>query len=98
MLIFTINYVCYSISDPKDISCSCTPSSVSECFSYSDFCLLIHVYCNSSGSQIICVVLLCQAVITDPILQVMIGLPCFTGKLTFYQSNVNQEVNELFGE
>lgn len=98
MLVFTVKYVCYSVSDPKDVSCSCTPSNVSECFFYFDFCLLIHSYCDSSGNQIIYVVLLCQAVITDPVLQMMIGLLCFTGRLTFYQSNVNQEVNELFGK
>lgn len=37
MLSFIINYMCYCISDPKDISCSCTPSSVSECFFCCDF-------------------------------------------------------------
>lgn len=44
MLIFIINYVWYCISDPKDISCSCTLPSVSECFFYFDFCLLMHIF------------------------------------------------------
>jgi len=44
MLVFTVNYPWYCISDPKDVSCSCTPSSVSECFLYFDFCLLICIF------------------------------------------------------
>lgn len=84
MLVFTINFVWYCISDPKDISCSCTPSSVSERFFYFDFCLLIHVYYDSSGNQIIRMALLCQAVITDPMLEGMIVLLCFTGKPVAY--------------
>lgn len=34
----------YFISDPRDVSCSCTPSSVSGCIFFFDFCLLIHTF------------------------------------------------------
>lgn len=44
MLVFTVKHVWYSVSDPRDISCSCTPSSVSECFFCFDFFHLIHVF------------------------------------------------------
>lgn len=46
IIIAVMGIVCFLflIEHPKDISCSCTLSSVSECFFYFDFCLLIHIF------------------------------------------------------
>uniref|UniRef100_A0A8D0F6H7 Solute carrier family 37 member 1 n=1 Tax=Strix occidentalis caurina TaxID=311401 RepID=A0A8D0F6H7_STROC len=46
VIIAVMGIVCFLflIEHPKDVSCSCTPSSVSECFFYFDFCLLIHMF------------------------------------------------------
>ncbi|NXW29859.1 G6PT2 protein, partial [Phaetusa simplex] len=46
VIIAVMGIVCFLflIEHPKDINCSCTPSSVSECFFYFDFCLLIHMF------------------------------------------------------
>uniref|UniRef100_A0A8C8E5B7 Solute carrier family 37 member 1 n=1 Tax=Otus sunia TaxID=257818 RepID=A0A8C8E5B7_9STRI len=45
VIIAVMGIVCFLflIEHPKDISCSCTPPSVSECFFCFDFCLLIHI-------------------------------------------------------
>ncbi|KFV71368.1 Glycerol-3-phosphate transporter, partial [Dryobates pubescens] len=46
VIIAVMGIVCFLflIEHPKDVSCSCTPSSVSQYFFYFDFCFLIHMF------------------------------------------------------